>query len=108
MTAVERAAGRHAPRSPWRSVALPSEHGGWGLTLEPGLLGLVALVLAAAAVGLDRRLAAGAVATGAVIAAQRFAATQPVPRPMVLGLRQMAMGLGVVLATSIGVLATAS
>ena len=69
---------------------------------------LVALVLAAAAVGLDRRLAAGAVAIAAVIAAQRFAATQPVPRPMVLGLRQMAMGFGVVLATSIGVLATAS
>ena len=25
-----------------RSVAMPAEHGGWGLTLEPGLLGLVA------------------------------------------------------------------
>ena len=30
------------PRRPreWRSVALPAEHGGWGLTLEPGVLGL--------------------------------------------------------------------
>jgi len=28
-------------RSPWRSVALPSEHGGWGLTAEPVLLGLL-------------------------------------------------------------------
>jgi hypothetical protein len=25
-----------------RSVAMPAEHGGWGLTLEPGLLGLLA------------------------------------------------------------------
>ena len=28
-------------RSGWRTVAMPSEHGGWGLTLEPVLLGLV-------------------------------------------------------------------
>lgn len=28
-------------RSPLRAVALPSEHGGWGLTLEPVLLGLI-------------------------------------------------------------------
>ena len=28
-------------RAPLRGVALPSEHGGWGLTLEPGLLGLL-------------------------------------------------------------------
>jgi hypothetical protein len=38
-----------------RSVAMPAEHGGWGLTLEPGLLGLLVapspagLLLAAAA-----------------------------------------------------------
>lgn len=25
----------------WRSVAMPSEHGGWGLTAEPALLGLL-------------------------------------------------------------------
>ena len=30
-----------ATRSPLKSVALPSEHGGWGLTIEPGLLGLL-------------------------------------------------------------------
>ncbi len=29
-------------RAVWRTVALPSEHGGWGLTLEPVTLGLVA------------------------------------------------------------------
>lgn len=30
-----------APRHPIRAVAMPSEHGGWGLTIEPGLLGLL-------------------------------------------------------------------
>ena len=29
------------PRAPWRAVAIPSEHGGWGLTVEPILLGLL-------------------------------------------------------------------
>lgn len=29
------------PTSHWRSVAIPREHGGWGLTLEPVLLGLL-------------------------------------------------------------------
>jgi len=28
-------------RSAWRTVVVPSEHGGWGLTLEPALLGLL-------------------------------------------------------------------
>lgn len=28
-------------RAPLRSLALPTEHGGWGLTAEPGLLGLL-------------------------------------------------------------------
>jgi hypothetical protein len=30
-----------APTRQWRSVAIPREHGGWGLTLEPVLLGLL-------------------------------------------------------------------
>jgi hypothetical protein len=30
-----------APRATWRAVAIPSEHGGWGLTAEPALLGLL-------------------------------------------------------------------
>jgi hypothetical protein len=29
------------PRAAWRAVALPDEHGGWGLTAEPALLGLL-------------------------------------------------------------------
>ncbi len=46
------------PRSTMRSVSMPTEHGGWGLTLEPGLLGLLiepsiaGLLLALAAFGL--------------------------------------------------------
>lgn len=48
-------------RSPWRTAAVPTEHGGWGLTLEP-------------------------------VAAK------------VLGLRQMALGLGLVAVTAVGVL----
>jgi len=42
-----------AERSRWRAVAVPSEHGGWGLTLEPVLLGLlVASSVAGALIGL--------------------------------------------------------
>lgn len=40
-------------RAGWRAVAMPSEHGGWGLTLEPVLLGLlVAWSGAGAALGI--------------------------------------------------------
>jgi hypothetical protein len=45
-------------RAPWRAVAIPSEHGGWGLTLEPALLGLlVAPSIAGAALGIAAFLA---------------------------------------------------
>jgi len=45
-------------RSPWRAVALPSEHGGWGLTLEPILLGwLVAWSVGGLALGVAALLA---------------------------------------------------
>lgn len=33
--------GSARPKALWKSVALPVEHGGWGLTLEPVLLGLL-------------------------------------------------------------------
>ena len=50
MTTTVRPAG--TVRSPWRSVAIPNEHGGWGLTFEPVLLGvLVAPSLAGAYLG---------------------------------------------------------
>jgi hypothetical protein len=38
-----------ARRSVWRAVAVPTEHGGWGLTLEPVLLGLFVAPSAAGA-----------------------------------------------------------
>ena len=43
---MTQARGAEAPshareRSPWRTVAVPAEHGGWGLTFEPVLLGLL-------------------------------------------------------------------
>ncbi len=45
-------------RGPWRTVAMPSEHGGWGLTGEPILLGLlVAPSLAGALIGVAGVLA---------------------------------------------------
>jgi hypothetical protein len=45
-------------RPAWRAVALPSEHGGWGLTLEPVVLGLaLAPSIAGAALGLAGLLA---------------------------------------------------
>jgi hypothetical protein len=52
-------------RSPWRAVAVPIEHGGWGLTLEPVLLGLL----------LEPSLAGFALAGAALVA---FAARTPV------------------------------
>jgi len=68
----------------------------------------LALLAATVAVGLDRDLAAGAIAIGAVVGIQRITARGPVPRPVVLGIRQMAMGFGVVVVTALGVLASAS
>ncbi len=52
------AAHPRAARSQWRAVAIPSEHGGWGLTLEPAALGLlVAPSAAGAAIALATLLA---------------------------------------------------
>jgi hypothetical protein len=45
-------------RSPWRAVLIPSEHGGWGLTAEPALLGLL----------VAPSIAGGALAVAAVLA----------------------------------------
>ena len=59
---------------------------------------------AALAVALDDRLLAGAVAILAVVAIQRMTARGEIPRPAVLGMRQMALGFGVVLVTAAGVL----
>ncbi len=58
MTVVERPARPAVERSPWKTVAVPSEHGGWGLTAEPILLGLlVAFTWSGVAVGVAALLA---------------------------------------------------
>lgn len=41
MSTVAPAATLPTERALWKVVAIPSEHGGWGLTLEPVLLGLL-------------------------------------------------------------------
>ncbi len=65
---------------------------------------VVAVVVAATAVGLDRSLLAGAVAIAGVIVFQRVSARSPLPRAVVLGVRQTVLGLVVVLVTAVGVL----
>jgi len=69
---------------------------------------VASVALAAVAVALDLSLWAGALAVAAVIAIQRLATTRPVPRPVILGLRQMAMGFGVVIVTALGVALSAT
>lgn len=63
-TIVDPATTPKAPKSPakvrpaWRSVAIPNEHGGWGLTAEPILLGLlIAFSWAGLAIGVAALLA---------------------------------------------------
>ncbi|MCZ7631594.1 MAG: YwiC-like family protein [Microthrixaceae bacterium] len=41
LQAADRRGATAQARPGWRSVTVPTEHGGWGLTLEPGLLGLL-------------------------------------------------------------------
>jgi hypothetical protein len=65
-----------------------------------------AIVVAAVAVVLDRQVLAGAAAIVLVVVLQRLMARGPVPRAAVLGIRQMALGFGVVLATALGVLSS--
>jgi hypothetical protein len=64
---------------------------------------VIAVVVATGAVVVDHRLAAGALAVAAVIVWQRLGARRPVPAAKILGLRQLALGLAVVVATAAGV-----
>lgn len=66
---------------------------------------LAAIALAATAVIVDRRLIAGAVAVAVVLATQRTWGRTDPPRPVVLGMRQMALGFGVALVTAVGIVA---
>jgi hypothetical protein len=64
---------------------------------------LTAAAIAVVAVAIDTAFIAGAAAVGAVIAIQRLSTAHEVPPPKVLGLRQMALGFGVVAVTALGV-----
>jgi len=102
---------------PWKAVALPAEHGGWGLLAEPVVLGLVSapsaagICLALARAVLAGHAAAVAVAAGLAradwapwLAAAAFlvllaraawglsSRRRPV-RPQVLGFQELAYGL---------------
>jgi len=66
-----------------------------------------ALTIGIGAALVDRQLLAGAIAVTAVVVIQRLTARGPVPRAVVLGMRQMALGFGVVIVAALGVLATA-
>jgi hypothetical protein len=61
-------------------------------------------LVAVAATVVDHRVVVGAAAVLVLALVQTTALRRPVPPAKVLGLRQMAMGLAVVLATSLGVL----
>lgn len=67
---------------------------------------VTAIVAAVGAAWLEPSVAAGSVAVAAVVIVQRLSARGPVPRPAVLGARQLVFGLVVVAATALGVLAS--
>jgi hypothetical protein len=63
--------------------------------------------LAIGAVVVDHRLLVGAIAIGTLVAVQRLTTRRPLPRAVVLGVRQTLLGIAIVIAAAIGVLATA-
>lgn len=78
-----------------------------GRSTAPSLLlgaDLAAVVVATAAVGLERSLAWGAVAVVGVVGVQRVTGRGSPRPPAVLGASQMLLGLGVAVATAAGVL----
>jgi len=85
-------------------IARLHQHAGSASTLV--YADLAAVVVAAAAVGLDHALGAGAVAIVAVVIYQRASSRSPLPRAVVLGIRQMVLGLVVVVLTAVGVWVT--
>jgi len=62
-----------------------------------------AMTTAAGAVWLEPRLLMAAGTVGAVVGLQRAAARRPVPRAAILGIRQMVMGVVVVIVAAVGV-----
>lgn len=96
-------AARAAASIPYVRDQVARLHGRSG---PPGAVALgdaAAVVLAAAAVVLDRALVAGAVAVVALVGLQHGEARRPPDRAVVLGVRQSVAGLVVVLVTAVGV-----
>lgn len=81
-------------------------HGRPGHPLPLVAADIVALAMAGLAVAVDGPVAAGAGAILAAIVVQRVLGRRRTPRAVVLGLRQSALGLAVVVVTAAGVLAT--
>jgi hypothetical protein len=73
----------------------------WPLVLADA----AALAVAVGGVVLERSLLPGAIAVLAVVLYQRLSALKPPPRAVIIGIRQMALGLGVAAIAAIGVLA---
>lgn len=95
-------AARGATSIPQVRAQIASLH---GRTVSPATTtagDLVALALAASAVALDAALLAGAVAVVAIVVVQRVSARRPVHAAKVVGLRQLALGLALVLITAAG------
>jgi hypothetical protein len=110
MTASLRArAGAETPaaRAPWRSVAIPTEHGGWGLTLEPVVLGLlIAPSGAGVALGCAAMLAFTARTPLKIVLVDRWRG-RSLPRTRLAG-RVAALEVGLVVAALLVAAMTAS
>lgn len=88
---------------PWVRDQVLGLHGRAGHPRLLAVTDLGALAVAAGAVALDPALAAGAAAVAGVVLIQRLMARRPVDRAVVLGLRELALGLAVVAVTALGV-----
>lgn len=73
-----------------------------GVLVADGL----ALLIATASVLLDGRLAVGAAGVVAVVVVQRALDRRTIPRPVVLGIAQTALGFGLAVAAAVGVIVT--
>ena len=98
-------AARTVTSIPWVRAQVARLHGHASSSAVTTAADLAAIALAAAAVVVDRRVIAGAVAVAVVLAAQRTWGRTDPPRPVVLGMRQMALGFGVALVTAAGIVA---
>ena len=63
---------------------------------------LASAALGVLAIAIDRRLLLGAGAAAMVIAVQHLWGRRPPPRPAVIGIRQMLLGVGVAIAAALG------